>query len=127
MNHPAETQDETGQISTGSYIVGFVMSLILTLTAYILVAKRHQSNHTLIILVIILSISQLLVQLVFFLHLGRESKPRWNLIVLSFAALIVGILVLGSLWIMNNLNYHHDNLTPSQTTDYIIHDEGIGH
>jgi cytochrome o ubiquinol oxidase operon protein cyoD len=64
----------------------------------------------------------LLVQLIFFLHLGRGSNVRWNILVLSFASLVVIIIVTGSLWIMNNLDYHmggHDMDT------YIIKDEGI--
>jgi hypothetical protein len=36
--------------------------------------------------------------------------------------LVLFIIVIGSLWIMNNLNYH---TSPNHTTDYIIHDEGI--
>jgi cytochrome o ubiquinol oxidase operon protein cyoD len=54
---------------------------------------------------------------VFFLHLGRESKPRWNLNALLFAVLVVVIIVFGSLWIMHNLNYHMQN--PQQINKYL--------
>lgn len=120
------------KISVNSYITGFVLSLVLTLVAYSLVWRYVQSNYTLytdkflLISVAALAITQLLVQLVFFLHLSRESKPRWNLAVLSFAVLIVVILVFGSLWIMWNLDYHHaSEITPAETDKYIIEDEGI--
>ena len=56
--------------------------------------------------IIFLAVVQLVVQLVFFLHLGRERQPRWNLLAFAFMAIVLLILVLGSLWIMNNLNYH---------------------
>lgn len=68
------------------------------------------------------AISQLLVQLIFFLHLGRESKPRWNILVFLFAALVVLIVVVGSLWIMNNLDYH---MGGHEMDSSIIKDEGI--
>ncbi len=71
-----------------------------------------------------LAVTQLLVQLLFFLHLGRESKPRWNLIVLAFAVMVVVIVVFGSLWIMKNLQYNHGHQTPEETDKFLIHDEG---
>jgi heme/copper-type cytochrome/quinol oxidase subunit 4 len=83
----------------------------------------------------VLALTQLFVQLTFFLHLDRESKPWWNNIVLAFAVTCVFIIVGGSIWIMSNLNYHHgpQDVThtghvlqnPSQTNRYIIQDEGI--
>lgn len=115
--------------NTASYVAGFVLSLLLTLTAYWLVLQHknsHQplfSHRFLIITIIVLAVTQLFVQLVFFLHLDSESRPRWNLLVTSLAAIVVLILVLGSLWIMNNLNYHMDS--PAQTDKNIIQDEGI--
>ncbi len=106
-----------------------MLSLLLTLSAYWLVLQHknsHQplfSHRFLIITIVVLAVTQLFVQLVFFLHLDSESKPHWNLLVASFAAIVVLILVLGSLWIMNNLNYHMDS--PAQTDKNIIQDEGV--
>jgi cytochrome o ubiquinol oxidase operon protein cyoD len=115
--------DEISQGSIRSYVAGFVLSLMLTLTAYLLV-NRHVSSHhaaighgVLIFMLTGLALIQLVVQLVFFLHLDRESKPRWNLTVLLFAVTVVVIVVFGSLWIMNNLNYHHP--TDDQINKYI--------
>ena len=69
----------------------------------------------------VLAITQLLVQLVFFLHIDKERKPRWNLAVLLFAALIVFIIVGGSLWIMYHLNY---NMSPQQMNQYMLQQDG---
>jgi cytochrome o ubiquinol oxidase operon protein cyoD len=122
------TQYGAGKGTLTTYIVGFLLSLELTIAAYLLVSRHVHSHHAafshkyLIAMLIGLAVSQLMVQLVFFLHLSRESKPRWNLTVFSFAILVVLIVVIGSLWIMNNLNYHHgDTMTPEE----IIKDEGI--
>jgi cytochrome o ubiquinol oxidase operon protein cyoD len=120
------------KISRGSYATGFVLSLGLTLAAFMLVWRQTESDNAafsktfLISWLIALALAQLITQLVFFLHLGRESKPRWNLTVLSFAAVVVVILFFGSLWIMNNLRYHEGHkMTPEQTDQHIIEDEGI--
>lgn len=120
-----------------TYIAGYVLSLGLTSTAFWLVHKHLQSHHVspsdnfMLAALAVLALTQLMVQLVFFLHLDRESKPRWNGLVLSFAAMVVVILVGGSIWIMTNLGYHHPHsdhnhgLTPGQLNQSIIKDEGV--
>lgn len=110
-----------------AYVIGFVLSLVFTLGAYALVQQHVNTHHSafphqlLIPIIMALALAQLTAQLVFFLHLGKESKPRWNLMVFFFAVMVVGIVVIGSLWIMQNLNYH---MHPQETEDYIIKDEG---
>lgn len=111
------------------YVIGFILSLIFTLAAYILVEQHVVTNHDvfprqiLILTIFAFALAQLIAQLIFFLHLNRESKPHWNLIVMSFAVLVVGIVVIGSLWIMQSLNYRHP-VPASSIDDFIIHDEG---
>jgi len=106
-----------------SYTLGFAVSVILTLAAFYLVANHRFSRDRVIAAIVGLAVIQLLVQLLFFLHLGRESKPRWKQLVFYSMLTAVFILVAGSIWIMNNLNYNMR--TPEQTTQYIIKDEGI--
>ncbi len=120
--------NESSRGSFKSYTIGFVLSLVLTLAAYILVVNKVWSGNVIIAAIIGLAIAQLFVQLIFFLHLGKESKPRWNLTILLFAILVVGIIVIGSLWIMKNLNYGHQHgheLSPDQASKYITKDELI--
>lgn len=103
-----------------AYVTGFLLSLIFTLIAWGIVNRHVTNGHHLYshlfinILVLSLAILQLVVQLIFFLHLGREKKPRWNLQALLAAVGIIIILVVGSIWIMDNLNYSMMNITPSQ-------------
>jgi cytochrome o ubiquinol oxidase subunit IV len=92
--------------SLKSYVLGFVLSIGLTLAAYYLVVEQIATGWVLDISVAALAIAQALVQLILFLNLLREAKPRWNLIVFLFMVLIVVIVVAGSIWIMNNLNYN---------------------
>lgn len=108
-----------------SYATGFILSILLTLGAYYLVNNQASNiSYGLLISIIgVLAIAQLAVQLQFFIHLGNESKPRWNKIIFLFMLLIVLIVVVGSLWIMNNL--HYNTTTPNETETYIFEEEGI--
>ena len=125
MSKPVVSSHEVDPGSIRSYTVGFALSIILTVGAYGLASHQLATGWTLIYVLAGLAVTQLFVQLVFFLHLGRGSRSRWNLTVAAFAGMVVLILVLGSLWIMKHLNYSHDNLSPQQLNRSIIKDEGI--
>jgi cytochrome o ubiquinol oxidase operon protein cyoD len=103
-------EQENSNTLLTSYVIGFVLSIILTFLAYVLVVNHILEGALLVAVIVGLAVIQLFVQLFFFLHLGKESKPRWNLIVFAFALSVVVIIVFGSLWIMNNLDYNmmHD-------------------
>jgi cytochrome o ubiquinol oxidase operon protein cyoD len=116
-------QRDIGYGTLSSYVFGFLCSLLLTITAYLLVIYHVFSNRLLIAAIISLAVVQFSVQLIFFLHLDRSSKPRWNLLVSLFAFIVLTILVLGSLWIMSHLNYNM--MTPQETNTYILNDERI--
>jgi cytochrome o ubiquinol oxidase operon protein cyoD len=119
---------EAAHGSYKSYTLGFLLSVVLTLVAYFPVARHVHSHHLiysdkmLIFGVMGLAVVQLAIQLLFFLHLGKESKPRWNLTVFLFMLMVVVIIVGGSLWIMYHLNY---NLTPQSADKQLIQEEGI--
>jgi cytochrome o ubiquinol oxidase operon protein cyoD len=86
-----------------SYTIGYLLSIVLTVLAYFLVV-------------------QLVVQLLFFLHLGQESRPRWHLLVFLMMIGFVAIIVVGSIWIMKNLDY---NMQPEDVKHYITEEERI--
>lgn len=107
-----------------AYVIGFSLSVYLTIVAYLLVTKHLFDGRLLIALIIGLAVLQFVVQVYYFLHLGQETRPRWKLVSFIFMIGTVGILVFGSLWIMSNLDYHHGQ-TPAETDQAIIEDEGI--
>jgi len=113
-------------VSKRTYIVGFIISIVLTLEAYFLVTRGALSQWVLIFTILALAVVQLFVQLYFFLHLGEETKPRWRLTTFLFAGLVVLIVVFGSLWIMTNLDYNHEKLhSPEEINRQIEEDELI--
>ena len=104
----------------GSYIIGFFLSIALTLLSYFVVVNQILSGEILTATILGLAIIQLFVQLIFFLHLLKG--PRWNIIFFISTVSIILIVVVGSLWIMENLNYH---MTPQEVGAYITEKELI--
>ncbi|HSA84028.1 MAG TPA: cytochrome o ubiquinol oxidase subunit IV [Patescibacteria group bacterium] len=92
------------------YIIGFILSIVLTLLAFFIVSQHVTANvftyEIVITIILCLAVAQLFVQLFFFLHMGKEKKPRWNLFVfVTFSGMIL-LIVIASLWIMYHLNYN---------------------
>lgn len=104
------------------YTLGFVLSVILTLAAYLAVVHTIFSPTLLLATILVLAVAQLFVQLFFFLHLGDEKGPRWNLLFFISTAAVILLVVIASLWIMHHLNY---NMMPHEMGEYLIQDEGI--
>ncbi len=57
-------------------------------------------------LVMLLTFTQSVAVLVYFLHLGIENKPRWNLIVFLFMLVLIIVVIGGSMWVMYNIDYN---------------------
>jgi len=94
------------------YIIGFVLAAILTLGAYTVAIQTPVGNVQVVAMIILgLAAAQMLVQVVFFLHVGQEAKPRWQTHSFVFVVLMLLVIVVGSLWIMQNLDY---NMMPPQ-------------
>src|ERR1700722_8990638 len=83
--------------------IGFVISFVLLISVYRIVTPHHLSDGLLYATICLSALAQALAQLVFFMHLGLESKPRWNTITFLFTLLVIVLIIGGSLLIMNNL------------------------
>lgn len=121
-NRPVVPPAEKTDGLLASYVVGFVLSLVTTLTAYGIVVKHWLTGNGLVLALLSLALAQFVVQLLFFLHVGRETKPRWRFIMLLLALLVVLIVVLGSIWIMYNLNYR---MMPGEMEEYLRQQDGL--
>jgi cytochrome o ubiquinol oxidase operon protein cyoD len=114
--------------TSATYIVGFGLSLLFTLLAFGLtelhVTSGHEMfTHQILLPVLIgLALLQMVVQLVFFLHLIHEDSPRWNLVFFVSTFGLVLLVVVASIWIMDHLNY---SMKPESMTNYILQDEGV--
>ncbi len=88
------------------YIVGFILSLILTLATYFIVTLHLLALKDITLTISSLAVAQATVQLFLFLRIGQEKKPHWKMTVFLFMMLVLVIIVIGSLWIMYSLNYN---------------------
>lgn len=118
------------ETSFKTYAIGFIASLALTMLAFVSVAKHLKSGHEwpahpfILYILLGLALVQFAVQLIYFLHLGMNEKQRLNLVIFTSTISIVVVIVFGSIWIMNNLNY---NMTPQDMDSMLLKEEGMTH
>ncbi|MEH6564250.1 MAG: cytochrome o ubiquinol oxidase subunit IV [Halopseudomonas sp.] len=101
MSH-ASTDAGAGHGSYGSYAIGFVLSVILTVIPFAMVMSGNFSRETALISMLAMGVVQVVVHLVCFLHMNTSSEGRWNLVAFLFTVLIIIMLVGLAIWIMVN-------------------------
>ena len=87
--------------SRKSYSIGFLLAVALTIVPFGLVMTHASIGTPLIIAVF--ALAQIVVHIVYFLHVNRSEEQRWNLMALAFTGIVVCIILGGSIWIMHNL------------------------
>ncbi|MBO1907373.1 cytochrome o ubiquinol oxidase subunit IV [Microvirga sp. 3-52] len=93
-----------------SYMTGFVLSVILTAIPFWLV-MGDVLNDTLMTSIVIMALAavQIVVHMIYFLHMNTKSEGGWTFLALLFTLTLVVITLVGSIWVM----YHMDqNMMP---------------
>ena len=91
--------------SRRSYVIGFLLSVVLTAVPFWLVMTGAlRDPQATAILIIAMAVVQILVHTVCFLHVNTRVEGGWTLMAYLFAAVMVLIVIAGSLWIMYHLN-----------------------
>ncbi|GGE50507.1 cytochrome o ubiquinol oxidase subunit IV [Pullulanibacillus camelliae] len=98
MKHIESRQASHG--STTSYIIGFVLSILLTILPLWLVVNHVLNRTALIVTIMIMAALQFLIQLLFFMHIRESEKPRYNVLAIILGIVFVITIVGGSAWIM---------------------------
>lgn len=111
---------EHGSIT--SYVTGFILSIIFTLIPYYLVVNKTFADTQLLVVILAFAVIQMLIQIFFFLHLGRGPKPLYNIVFFVSTVGIIIVVVGGSLFIMSHLHY---NMSPTEATKQLAEKEGI--
>ena len=104
-HHDAHDSHGAAHGSLRGYVTGFLLSVVLTAIPFWLVMNDVLGNSTLTAIVIMLFAAvQIVVHMVYFLHMNSRSEGGWTMLALIFTIIIVAIALAGSLWVMHHLN-----------------------
>jgi cytochrome o ubiquinol oxidase operon protein cyoD len=89
----------------GGYMIGFGLSVVLTAIPFWLVMSGVLgSNEATALTVMAFAVVQIVVHMIFFLHMSPSSEGGWTMMALIFTLVMVLITLAGSLWVMYHLN-----------------------
>ncbi|KOF52364.1 hypothetical protein AD428_15975 [Achromobacter sp. DMS1] len=113
--HDGHGEDDGPHGTFKGYVTGFVLAAILTAIPFWLVMNRvFDSSRVTALVILAFAVVQIVVHIVYFLHLDAKSESGWNMLALIFTLVLVVITLSGSIWIMYHLN---SNMMPASIHD----------
>ena len=116
--HDSHDHHDDGPVSHSTfkgYMTGFVLAVILTAIPFWLVmAKVFDKPNTTALVILAFAVVQIVVHMVYFLHMDAKSEGGWNMLALIFTLVVVVITLAGSLWVMYHMN---TNMMPPSMHD----------
>lgn len=103
--HPDDHAPAFPHGSMRDYVTGFVLSVILTAIPFgIVMSGGFESRGLTAVVVIAFAVIQILVHMVYFLHMTGNQEEGWTLLSTIFTVVVVVILLAGSIWVMYHMN-----------------------
>ena len=104
--HGHDDHDDVGYHATvKGYLIGFILSVILTAIPFFLVmTKSIASSQAMGIVLLIFAAVQIVVHMIYFLHMNSKVEGGWSMLSLIFTIAVVVIMLAGSIWVMFHLN-----------------------
>jgi cytochrome o ubiquinol oxidase subunit IV len=120
----AHGDHDNGPHSTFSgYGTGFLLSIILTAIPFWLVmAKIIADRQTAVLVLGGFAVVQILVHMVYFLHMNGKVEKGWALLSTIFTVVFVAIAIAGTLWVMLHMNA---NMMPTHTAMPDMVEQGV--
>ena len=104
VDHHDHHGDDHDHGSFKSYMIGFLLSVVLTAIPFWLVMTGALPAAATGLIITAFAVVQIIVHMIFFLHMNHKSEGGWNMLALIFTIVVVVIAVAGSVWVMYHLN-----------------------
>ena len=112
-DHHEDHHDDVGYHATvKGYVVGFLLSVVLTAIPFWLVMTGALPPAATGFIVLGFAAVQMVVHMVYFLHLNARVEGGWSMLALLFTIGLVVILLAGSVWVMYHLNTNMMPMAP---------------
>jgi cytochrome o ubiquinol oxidase operon protein cyoD len=106
-HHGHASHDGHDHGSYKSYSIGFLLAVVLTAIPFWLVMDHViPKSNTLGVVLLVFAALQMVVHVVYFLHLNARSERGWNMLAFIFTGTLLFIVMSGSLWVMYHLNHN---------------------
>ena len=104
--------DHASHGTRGSYLKGFFLSVLLTAVPFwAVMTGAFKDPSTAALVIMLFAVLQIIVHMIYFLHMNTKSENGWTMMALIFTIILVVITLSGSIWVMYHMN---TNMMPMQ-------------
>ena len=104
MRNLTPTQQAQRSKEFRSYFIGIAAAFVLTIIPFGLVIMAGLGRNFVLWIVGLLALAQIIVHFRYFLHVDLSLQKREDLHLILFSALLLILMIGGTLWIMFNLH-----------------------
>ena len=110
--HDDHGNDHASHGTRGSYLKGFFLSVLLTAVPFwAVMTGAFKDPSTAALVIMLFAVLQIIVHMIYFLHMNTKSENGWTMMALIFTIILVVITLSGSIWVMYHMN---TNMMPMQ-------------
>jgi cytochrome o ubiquinol oxidase subunit IV len=114
-HHDAHVDASSRHGSFKDYLIGFALAAVLTaIPFWIVIYDVFRNPKVGAVVILIFAFVQIVVHMVYFLHMNSKSEGGWTVLALIFTSVMVVITLSGSLWVMDHLDYNMMPMSPEQ-------------
>ncbi|MDM0034627.1 cytochrome o ubiquinol oxidase subunit IV [Variovorax sp. J22P271] len=106
-DHHDDHDDGAPHATVKGYLTGFILSVILTaIPFWIVMGNVFEKSSTTAFVILAFAAVQIVVHMIYFLHMNAKSEHGWTMLALIFTVVVVVITLSGSLWVMYHMNHN---------------------
>ena len=104
MAHTHTNSSDFPHVSVGGYLIGFVLAVVLTVASFWAATSGAFKGESALVALAVLAAVQVIVHVVFFLHVNASKGQRWHALSFAYTILMSLILIVGTVWVMHNVH-----------------------
>ena len=120
--HDDHHGEEEIHVTTGGYVTGFILAVILTVIPFWLVMAKVIDNRATAAMVLgLFAAVQVVVHMYFFLHMNGKIQGGWTMLSTIFTIVFLAVTIIGTLWVMFHMNA---NMMPAHANPMAAQHQG---
>jgi cytochrome o ubiquinol oxidase subunit IV len=104
MAHTHTNSSDFPHVSVRGYLIGFVLAVVLTVASFCAATTGAFKGEGAIVALAVLAAIQVIVHVVFFLHVNTSKQQQWHALSFAYTILMSLVLIVGTVWVMHNVH-----------------------
>ncbi|SPB15667.1 cytochrome o ubiquinol oxidase [Caballeronia novacaledonica] len=104
MAHAHTNSSDLPHVTVRGYLIGFVLAVVLTVGSFWAATSGAFKGESALVALAVLAAVQVIVHVVFFLHVNSSKGQRWHALSFAYTILMSLVIIVGTVWVMHNVH-----------------------